>query len=166
MLPIPALLVGVCLAAPPQVVRFEAIMEQPPPAAVVQVHTTWLGEARTATLRDNGQPPDVRARDGVWTASLSGEALRILPVTLTLDPGDGQPLTLAATSEILNAGEDTLTWAIGGAAPYRARRVAVALPTRSAEFVDIATVIAALGWIALVLGWVMWLAGRVRRGRR
>ena len=129
--------------------------------------TTWLGEDRTLVLVDDGSVTGDKAGDKVYIGRWEGEVVRILPVRLGLRASTGETTTLAAFNEALGMGEHDLAYTVAaGTAPGSppvVRRVAAAWSSRSAEAADLARVGAAIGWTALVLGYVAWLVGRAPR---
>jgi hypothetical protein len=130
----------------------------------VSAETTWLGEARRLSLRDDGLPPDERPEDGVYTGQWTGEPPRQLALRLYVEaPGQARAL-VAASNELLALGEDRLVWVLDGS---RARRTAAALPGRTMDIVDAAGVAASVGWMLFVFAVLAFqiLAHR-REGRR
>ena len=141
-----------------QTVRVEVVTQGVPTDVTLAVRTTWLGEERETKLSDDGHEAGDRAADGVRVANWSGEAVRVLPVTLVAIDAEGERTTLAGYNEAVSDGEDRLVYAVAWDKPPRVRRVAVALASRPMEVADTASVAASLGWVGLVFAWVAWLA--------
>lgn len=122
--------------------------------------TTWLGEDRTLALVDDGSVTMDKAGDGVFVGRWTGDDVRLLPIRLGLRSSTGTVTTLGAFNEVVGTGENDFAYAVSSATPPAVRRVASAWSSRSAEAADLARVGAAIGWTALVLGYVAWLVGR------
>lgn len=148
------------LAAEPQVVRFEVAAPGHAPALGLRVETTWLGEERALTLRDDGSTPGDAPGDGVFVGELSGEPVRALPVRLVLEGGGHRGVEVYAGLERVFQPADRLAWALSlGDAPV-ATRVAAPYLARSGDSREVAWVAASIGWVCLLLGYVAWLLGR------
>lgn len=148
-------------------VRVQVQFPEVPAGAQPVAMTTWLGEDRTLVLVDDGSVSGDKAGDKVFVGGWEGDVVRVLPVRLGLRASTGETATLAAFNEALGEGETDLSYAVApphapGSAPV-VRRVAAAWSSRSAEAADLARVGAAIGWTALVLGYVAWLVGRAPR---
>lgn len=135
----------------PATVYFEVF--DPTPDARIEVGVTWLGEERTLVLTDDGSTPGDAPGDGVRVGSTAGDAVRLLPVRVRVDGAqvwDGlEPLVL---------GENRVAFTIERSPAPWARRVVTAASSQAGEANRMAGRAAALGWMALVLGFVAWLA--------
>ncbi|MCK6525564.1 hypothetical protein L6R49_29520 [Myxococcota bacterium] len=126
----------------------------------VEAQGVVLGEARAVPLRDDGQGPDERADDGVYTGALVHDGARVLSLRLAHRAPDGAEETLWEGLERVYSPEDRWVFRLDDGAP-RARRVAA--PPLPPETPDLgaAPTAASLAWAGLVLLYVSTL---LRRG--
>jgi hypothetical protein len=136
-----------------QAVRVEVVAGRPD--ARIGVETTWMGEDRALALKDDGSTPGDLPGDGIFVGEWTGEAVRVLPVRLTV--GDAE---VAAFYEPLAAERDRLVYAVDWTTPPRARRVAAALPPKTLDAANAAAAAAGIGWVGLVMAYVGWLVKR------
>ncbi len=146
-------------ASAAQAVEVQVLLRDAPRGTAPLVATTWLGEERTLTLVDDGSVPGDKPGDEVYVGRWTGEPVRVLPVRILLTSASGAQ-TVAAFNEVLDDGENDLSYVVELGDPVSVRRVASAWSQRSAEVAELARTGASIGWAALVLGYVAWLVGR------
>lgn len=148
-------------------VDFSVVVDRAVPADAVsfEVEGRWLDESYSVRLTD---AHGVRG-DGIWSGSISGDPVRMLPVTLQMQVTGSTPVKMAATTEMVDAEGATITWALDGdprSGRVFARRVALAQSPRQMERFEAAATAAGLGWFALVFFYVAWWATDQRTGGR
>jgi len=149
--------------AAPQTVRLEVATAAVDPRLVVRVDAVWLGEARSVTLRDDGAATGDVAGDGVWLGELRGEAVSMLPLTITVERGSSSGVVAWEGSEPIALGEDHLSWALELGDTPRAYRVAATATSREARGREAAAVTAPIAWACFVLIYAAWLVERALR---
>jgi len=147
---------------PDQKVRLEVATLGTFPGLSVEAHTTWLGEERTLTLRDDGVIPGDVPGDGLFVGTWRGAPVRVLPVTLVVGSEVHAPFEAYAGLERITQPQDRLSWALDLDETPTARRVAAPLLARPMEARELSGVAASLGWMCLALLYVAWLVGRTR----
>lgn len=167
------ILLSLLLTSPPAgaatTVRVEVASDWRPAGLALTLVTTWLGEPVEVALRDDGQPPDDRGGDGVWTATMQGDEVRALSLSLRARTADSpDDFELWSGFEPLPMGEQSLALAIDdrGRRPV-ARRTSLALPMRQLEIAEASSVAAMFGWAGLIMVYGIGLAAiQVSRRRR
>lgn len=143
--------------APPQSVRLEVVARTAVQGTILRASTTWLGATRELDLKDDGSGADQSAGDGVWTGVWTGDAVSALPLELQLFSNQGNQVLFSGT-EIIRSPDETLTWALHLGPPMRAERTALPLAVAEVSRSETVQVMAALGWMLVVLNYLGWLA--------
>ena len=146
-------------AAPPQALRVTVASATAGPGVTIEVRTTWLGEPRTMVLTDDGSQPGDTPADGVYAGEWTGDAVRILPITL-VQRGDSGEVILYDGLERVYQPADTLSFSLTADDPPRAERVVAPYVARRVEARETARVAASVGWAILVFVYAAWLVGR------
>ena len=137
----------------------------PAGAVSFEVRGQWLDAPVAVALTDAHGV----SGDGLWTAELSGEPVRMLPLTLTMTSPQGEEVELARSTEMMDRDGGRITWALDGdplTTIPRARRVALARPARQMERFEAASTAAGVAWLGLVFLYVAWWATDRARGGR
>lgn len=160
-----ALLLAGAHAEPPgasQSVRLEVATARGFPGLSIAAHTTWLGEERSVTLRDDGQLPGDVPGDGLYVGHWQGEPVRVLAIRLIVSSDAHEPFEAYGGLERVFQPQDRLSWALDLDETPSARRVAAPLQARPMEARELSGVAASLGWACLAFLYVGWLVGRGR----
>jgi|GEM_PF-1963102 len=145
-----------------QGVRLEVATARGFPGLRIHAHTTWLGEARSLELRDDGQQPGDVAGDGLYVGAWRGAPVRVLPIRLVVASDAHPEFEAYGGLERVVQPADRLTWALDLDESPAARRVAAPMLSRPMEARELSGVAASLGWACLAFLYVAWLVGRAR----
>lgn len=158
------LLMSLAAQADPQRLQLAVVAPGAMRELRVWAHARWLGEERTVELLDDGSAPGDRANDGVRVAEWRGEPVQALTLRLTAQARpDGPVVEIYSATEVLFSPDDALAWDLHLGPPLRAERTALPLPPEAPARDERVQLFAALGWAALALNAVGWLALLARR---
>jgi hypothetical protein len=161
---------GLLLVAPllaNQVVRVEIASPTVDPSVTVEVQTTWLGEARSLALRDDGSGPTDDPADGLYAGRWEGAPVWSLPIRVLVTDGDRPPVLAYEGVEQVYEPEDRLSYLLDLTANEpRVERVVAPASRRLLDGRERSWVAASLGWACLALLYAAFLAQRAfpRRG--
>lgn len=162
-----AVFLSIWSAAHAATVDFRLVVDRTVPVEAVsfEVDGRWLDAPYSVRLTDE----DGVRGDGIWSGRVSGEPVRMMPVTLRMRVAGEAPVVLASSTEMLDVEGATITWAIDGnprTGTAMARRVALAQSPRRMERFETAATAAGIGWFAVVFFYVAWWATDRRSGGR
>ncbi|MCB9766158.1 MAG: hypothetical protein H6739_40655 [Alphaproteobacteria bacterium] len=148
-------------------VRLEVVAPSAMRSMRLQAQTTWLGEPRTLDLLDDGSRDGDTPGDGLWTGTWSGDPVQALAITLTArTTPEAEEVVLYEGTEVITASADRLSWQLHLGPPPRAERTALPLAGPAIARDGTLQVVAATGWVIVLLNYVGWLLVPVLRRQR
>ena len=127
-----------CHPAHAATVQVEVASDDPQLRAV-EARMRWLGEDRSLPLE--------RDASGVWTATLEGEAVRLLPVELWVEGRSGRSERAYSGLERIEDEPARLSYAIERASPAQGRRLSRAAPVAQVTAGEAQRVGLGLAWV-------------------